>query len=187
VEQLHEGDWESVTIGVSAKGVPVFAGYSQHARGQWSAWGDVTRRGTHPVVYIARGSHANYFTPGRHRFKDVFAGSVAPALGSAIEPLLRDYTCNREKLEYGPAGVASNSTAVVTFTERTDWATFRGAWGKGDFLFLPLGKTLLPVGASPPGPVQHALWHDPVGTILRTWPKRRREAVDAAFCPSARS
>jgi hypothetical protein len=186
VEQLHEGDWESVTIGIDAKGAPAVAGYSQHDRGRWSAWSAIERRGTHPVVYVGRGSHASYFTPGRHRIPLTFAGPEVVALGSALKPLLHDYTCNRAQFEFGPAGVGPKTTAVAVFTETTDWATFRGAWGKGNFIFLPRGRTLLSAGASPGGPVYRPLWRDPLGVILRAWPKQPREPVDAAYCPSTR-
>jgi hypothetical protein len=185
-EQIHEGDWESVTVGLGASGSPVFVAYSQHVLGVWTGWSDVARRGTHPVVYVARGSHANYFTPGRHRIPPASAGPAVASLGVAVEPLLRDYTCNRRELEYGPAGVAAKATAVIGFTEKTDWATFRGAWGKGDFLFLPRGPNLIPVGGSPSGPVGRGYWRDPVGTIMRSWPRQKPEPIDAAFCPSAR-
>src|SRR4051794_4025811 len=60
--QAHEGDWESISIGISATGTPQFAAYSQHCSGTVRAWPGVTRRGTHPVAYVALGSHANYFT-----------------------------------------------------------------------------------------------------------------------------
>ncbi len=56
----HEGDWEGVTILFSGT-TPVYAAYSQHDSGQRAAWADVEVEGTHPVVYVAEGSHANYF------------------------------------------------------------------------------------------------------------------------------
>jgi len=56
----HEGDWEMVQVVVSGD-TPVSAGYSQHFSGQWAKWEDVLTRGDHPVVYVAKGSHANYF------------------------------------------------------------------------------------------------------------------------------
>jgi hypothetical protein len=184
-EQIHEGDWESVTIGLDRRGSPVFAGYSQHERGRWAPWADVRRRGTHPLVYVARGSHSNQFTPGRHRIPVPFAGNSVAALAAAVKPLLRDYTCNRRQLTYGPNGLASKPTAVVRFSPTTDWARFRGAWGKGDFIFLPRAKAFFPAGGSPPGPVQRASWHDPVGVILRTWSKGERALIDPAYCPGA--
>lgn len=74
---FHEGDWELVQLsfpGHTAKGLldkeepPVFAAYSQHQAGQRMSWTEMKENGlvtgTHPIVYVAQGSHANYFTPG---------------------------------------------------------------------------------------------------------------------------
>jgi hypothetical protein len=41
--------------------------YSSHEGGETADWEDIEHEGDHPVVYPARGSHANYFEPGRHR------------------------------------------------------------------------------------------------------------------------
>ncbi|MFC1995365.1 hypothetical protein ACFLVM_00595 [Chloroflexota bacterium] len=75
---IHEGDWELIQLnfpGHSAKELlanaeqPVFVAYSQHQAGQRISWSDMVEAGmvtgTHPKVYVARGSHANYFAPGQ--------------------------------------------------------------------------------------------------------------------------
>jgi hypothetical protein len=43
---------------------PISVGYSQHDGGERADWGDdkLEREGTHPVVYPAAGSHANYYS-----------------------------------------------------------------------------------------------------------------------------
>lgn len=67
--QTHEGDWEVVTILVPhGWSHPSWVGYSQHCTGERRAWGDVPRwrRSSHPIVDVAIGSHANYFSPGTH-------------------------------------------------------------------------------------------------------------------------
>jgi hypothetical protein len=73
----HAADWEQVTIqfdpaAADASSIaPLKIGYSSHDGGQFVLWGDLApgtqRMGTHPVVYVARGSHANYFRAGAHR------------------------------------------------------------------------------------------------------------------------
>jgi hypothetical protein len=76
---LHEGDWELVELvfpDLSARelvetwGEPEFAAYSQHQAGQRMSWTEMREKGlvvdTHPLVYVSRGSHANYFTPGQY-------------------------------------------------------------------------------------------------------------------------
>ncbi|MFQ5945490.1 MAG: hypothetical protein ACE5NC_04490 [Anaerolineae bacterium] len=71
----HEGDWESVTLFLNSSGEPLVAAYASHDSGRRREWIDVERRGerwkesgegaTHPVIYVAAGSHASYFAfPG---------------------------------------------------------------------------------------------------------------------------
>ena len=57
----HQGDLEVIEIFLTASGSPQRALYSQHGAGENAAWGDVEKVGTHPVVYVGQGSHANYF------------------------------------------------------------------------------------------------------------------------------
>lgn len=73
----HVSDWEQVTVRFdpastdAASVAPLEIGYSSHAGGQLMLWRNLApgdqRMGTHPVVYVARGSHANYFRRGAHR------------------------------------------------------------------------------------------------------------------------
>ena len=61
----HEGDWEMVTIELSADGSPLRVAYSAHHAGFVRAWHDVPKHepdGHRPLLYVARGSHAGYFT-----------------------------------------------------------------------------------------------------------------------------
>jgi hypothetical protein len=60
----HEGDWELVQIRVDSAGRPREVVYAQHRGGERCSWGEVERRGGHPVVYVARGSHASYLRAG---------------------------------------------------------------------------------------------------------------------------
>ena len=62
----HQGDWEFVQIGLNRKGVPDLAVYGQHERAERCRWAEVARRGDAPVVYVANGSHASHFRPGRY-------------------------------------------------------------------------------------------------------------------------
>lgn len=58
----HEGDWELVQVTLDANGEPEWVVLSQHHAGSRRAWASApVEEGTHPVVYVARGSHANYF------------------------------------------------------------------------------------------------------------------------------
>src|SRR5689334_2938002 len=58
---LHEGDWEMIELQLDAAGNPELAVYSQHKHAGQKAWPKVEKQGDRPVVYPARGSHANYF------------------------------------------------------------------------------------------------------------------------------
>ncbi len=68
----HEGDWEMIQLNFDAvdaaaalRTSPTRVGYSQHEGAESAAWGAAKLEvvgGTHPVVYSALGSHANYFS-----------------------------------------------------------------------------------------------------------------------------
>src|SRR5262249_32628538 len=65
--QSHESDWELVNVVLDRDRQPVEAAYSQHCTGERMPWTRVEKsphESTHPVVYVALGSHANYFAPG---------------------------------------------------------------------------------------------------------------------------
>jgi hypothetical protein len=62
----HESDWEQITLHLDPDQKPVEAFYSSHASGQKRPWTKIQTIGTHPVVYVALGSHADYFTRGGH-------------------------------------------------------------------------------------------------------------------------
>ena len=67
----HEGDWENIQLLFDADDArqalarePVSVGYSQHEGSEEATWGEDKLElvdGTHPVVYPAAGSHANFF------------------------------------------------------------------------------------------------------------------------------
>lgn len=58
----HEGDWEMVQVMFNDKGESEWVVLSQHHGGTRRAWSDIQiEASTHPVVYVALGSHANYF------------------------------------------------------------------------------------------------------------------------------
>jgi Vacuolar protein sorting-associated protein 62 len=58
----HEGDWEFVQVGY-AGGQPVCMTTSQHHSGGARMWWEVEVENGRPIVYVALGSHANYFKP----------------------------------------------------------------------------------------------------------------------------
>src|SRR4051794_8840112 len=68
INQHHEGDWEAVTIGTSADR-PLFVDWSAHCSGEWRPFAGATLvadpggERTHPVSWVALGSHANLPAP----------------------------------------------------------------------------------------------------------------------------
>jgi len=64
VKGEHEGDWELVQIGTVGKtgAGPVLVSCSQHQRGASNVFWRVEQREGRPVIYVARDSHAHYFT-----------------------------------------------------------------------------------------------------------------------------
>ena len=62
----HESDWEQITIVLDKDQNPKSVLYSSHATGFTRPWSEVEHDGDHPIVYVARGSHANYFHAGSH-------------------------------------------------------------------------------------------------------------------------
>jgi hypothetical protein len=57
----HQGDIEVIEVFLDAAQNPQTVLLSQHGAGQNAAWGDAEKADNHPVVYVAQGSHANYF------------------------------------------------------------------------------------------------------------------------------
>jgi hypothetical protein len=64
--QVHEGDWEAVSVILDRAGTPLTVAYSQHRKGRRRAWALTPKRGLRPLVYVALGSHANFPSPGEH-------------------------------------------------------------------------------------------------------------------------
>jgi hypothetical protein len=122
----HEGDWELVQLnfpGHTAKELlereepPVFAAYSQHQAGQKMPWNDMKSKelvmtGTHPIVYVAQGSHANYFTPGQF-WSGLDFDDTGISSWRVIEPEKLNVVLLREAEK-----------------EETEWLDFQGYWGK---------------------------------------------------------
>jgi hypothetical protein len=97
----HEGDWEMVQIGVTPerRSAPILMTCSQHHNGGKREYWSVEIDEEDPVVYVALGSHANYFAPGRQ------GGGIDLCDGRGME--LTDY----ELRDFG------------------DWAEWPGRWG----------------------------------------------------------
>ena len=122
---LHEGDWEGIQLLFNAGTVadaltvdPVSIGYSQHFGGERADWTSdkLERRGTHPVVYPAVGSHASYFNSSLY-----LGRSSSEGLG-----------CDNTE---GPSVALEPDVIILpdAIDDRNDplaWLAFEGLWGE---------------------------------------------------------
>ena len=156
---MHEGDWEEVSVELSPAGRPIAVACSQHDLGVTRAWSRVrVRNGTHPYVFIALGSHANYFLPGFHGRASI--PHEIPTRFSGIPLPEPDFTSAQAPVE----------PAIVDVSGGAPWLSFAGAWGDGSFVLIGSTKPVhLRVGESPIGPRFHDIWRDPL-LQFRSWP-----------------
>ncbi len=112
----HEGDWEMIELILDQSGSnPKSSSYSQHLSGQSASWGDVEKRSdTHPIVYVALGSHANYFRSYQGNF-----GFESDTVGGDGELLVYD---EYDLILLGEIGLGNHPSSQ-------DWLDFGGRWG----------------------------------------------------------
>jgi hypothetical protein len=168
--QAHEGDWENVEVVLGGDEQPLLVGLSQHCTGQQRAWADTpTFGGTHPLVHVALGSHANYFTAGTH---PIAVACIPPQAVAVLQaqhlPLPVDYAFA------GPIAGPPGSGGEALHVRRLDghgpgWVQFPGFWGEQQYFHAPPPIGTVASGNSPVGPAYQAVWSDPLATIA-TWP-----------------
>lgn len=79
----HEGDWEMVQLYLDLNQQPVSATYAQHTSGERCDWIHVQRTSDgRPIVYVAIGSHASYFSSGTHLWQ---AGAAADDTNGQVQ------------------------------------------------------------------------------------------------------
>jgi hypothetical protein len=145
---LHEGDWEMVQFDFDAANAhdalaspPTSVGYSQHEGAEGAAGGSAKLErvgGTHPVVYPAAGSHANFFDDG------LFLGS------SASQGVGCDNTTGPH-YDLRPA-VATIPSDPAQAREQFPWIAFEGRWGELQPSFFN----------GPTGPNLKTQWTEPI-------------------------
>jgi len=128
----HEGDWEMVQVILDKKTKkPTYVTYSHHVLNDHTTveWKNVSKIGTHPEVFVARGSHASYPSPGVHC---VLGETKIGNKVISLCDILRDKY--RRKLQDQTTGVET-----VLYPERDykiiclnnySWPTWEGWWGK---------------------------------------------------------
>ena len=112
----HEGDWEMIQIILNKNTeIPESATYAYHYGGETFQWENIdkiedkiTGKKTHPKVFVARGSHASYATPGtRHikvmkvlklqRFPDESTANGIALHPERVEPWLLENVISQQK------------------------------------------------------------------------------------------
>jgi hypothetical protein len=150
----HEGDWEMVQYRLR-DGVPVRAVYAQHSGAESCGYRQVRQSRGHPVVFLARGSHASYFVPGlRDRvFPD--PNDEADGRGRRVRPRL-----------------------VRVSTDAPAWMRYRGRWGATRAGWVP-GEM-----SSPRGPAfqPQGRWTDPDAWAAAARPCTRGDCDERGEC-----
>ena len=160
----HEMDFEVVMIifKVSDNDIqPTVCAYSAHMGGHWLPWSEVEKEDatTHPMVYVANGSHANYFY-GARKFS-----TARPAFRMAAKLLkpnrrLLDYTISKEGGESHlvKAHVIPEPGQDGLWADDWRWLNHEHRWGSvGRFFDFQFAD------AAPNGPPKTGdKWHDPL-------------------------
>jgi hypothetical protein len=144
---LHEGDWEMIQLVFPAGSAeealgtePLEVGYSQHEGGERAEWGEEKLEvvdGTHPVVYPAAGSHANFFDVGLH-----LGRSAEQGVGCD------DTTGPHDEVRPEAQSIPSDAAAAAA---AFPWVQFEGRWGERQQAFYngPTGPNLKPQWIEP--------------------------------------
>jgi RsiW-degrading membrane proteinase PrsW (M82 family) len=128
----HEGDWEMVQVVLSSAGEPEWVVLSQHHGGTRRSWSEAQiEESTHPAVYVALGSHANYFWGDETYPNGTTVGNArleimdrTGTFGRTVPDVI--LIPNREEVKAAPA-----------VWRGLEWLPFSGHWGElapqGDF------------------------------------------------------
>ena len=121
----HEGDWEGITVFLQ-NGEPIGAAYSQHQGRKWIPWTDVATSGAHPVVYVGRGSHADYPKTGSYSVRVCWT-----LYGRHCTPSPRVDAAPGNGTSLGPSSYDLQSLGGTGYS---------GGWGSGNYI-LGVGRT----------------------------------------------
>ena len=154
----HEGDWELVELVfepistveevLAADAAPAYVAYSQHLWGERVAWSEAIwsaeGEGKHPRVFVGRGSHANYPSPG---WRFLALGWDEVEAGTELRP------------HVVPVAPAEDGELLA----HAKWAKFIGKWGESGLL----------ISSAPRGLLAKEAWLEPYNwamTLPRTEP-----------------
>ena len=127
---------------------PTRVGYSQHEGAESAEWGESKLKlvdGTHPVVYPALGSHANYYTSALHLGRSAAQGVGCDDTSGPSVDL-------HPRLSVIPTGEAA-------YLRSYPWLGYRGHWGEEHQGFYN----------GPTGPNTKTQWRHPITWALEEW------------------
>jgi hypothetical protein len=150
----HEGDWEFVQYRLR-RGRIVQAVYAQHSGAETCGPRGIRTSRGHPVVFLARGSHAAYFQPG---------------VRDRMWPDPNDETDGR--------GLRVRPRVVRVTAQAPPWMRYRGRWGASRAGVVP-GEM-----DSPRGPAfqPQGRWSDPDGWAAGARPCTRMDCDERGEC-----
>jgi Vacuolar protein sorting-associated protein 62 len=157
--QAHEGDWEEASVLLDGRERPLAVGLSRHCGGVRREWSAAPKRGSHPVVYVSVGSHANGFRPGTPALDPKCWPKEAVAVYKAYKVPMVDHAALGRTIRPALVQVSSSSPG---------WMRFPGTWGEDQFVGFP--NTVFRFGAGPAGPAFQDDWRNPVYGPLN-WPR----------------
>lgn len=128
----HEGDWELIQIILNQDQTPEWVVLSQHHGGTRRAWEDTQiEEDTHPTVYVALGSHANYFWGD-----EVYPNSMTIG-NKRVDILDRTGQSSRILPEVVYLPTVDKIISATDQYSSVAWLIFNGHWGElslqGDF------------------------------------------------------
>ncbi len=144
----HEGDWEMIQIVFEAPTVkdalkqdPSRIAFSQHSGGELALWNarKVRKSGTHPIVFVAVGSQANYYGP------HLYIGRAEQGAGFGCD----DATNPGSRLQLEALLIPDRRSGV---NDPYAWAYFTGRWG----------ELAGPEFDGPTGPITKPQWSHPL-------------------------
>ena len=152
---LHEGDWEMIQLNFRAADAsqalneaPTEVGYSQHEGAERAAWGASKLEivdATHPVVYPAAGSHANFYSEA------LYLGASGSA-GVGCDDTRNANLVIRPDVQTIPSDPAQADQAFP-------WIAFEGRWGELQPAFFN----------GPTGPNMKTQWLHPIAWSQGWW------------------
>ena len=138
---LHEGDWEHVTVRISEDTTQLLGVfYSQHGKAQWVT--NPSMDGTHPIVYSAWDSHANFpisdiiiddiilNSPGVIPLSWLKVANVTTSTaGGTIVPYGKPNPFYPNGITWTPWANTSQLVLLDGNSEAAQWLAFSGNWG----------------------------------------------------------